>query len=118
MTWLADRIPRLHGSGIVYTLTIRDSENLTAWLQQRGIDARAYHAKRTDEERRELEDMLLGNQVKALVATVALGMGFDKPDLGFVIHFQRPGSVAHYYQQVGRAGRAIDNAYDTITAKA
>jgi ATP-dependent DNA helicase RecQ len=114
MAWLADWIPRLEGSGIVYTLTIRDSENLAAWLQQRGIDARAYHAKRTDEERRELEDMLLGNQVKALVATVALGMGFDKPDLGFVIHFQRPGSVVHYYQQVGRAGRAIDNAYGVL----
>jgi ATP-dependent DNA helicase RecQ len=118
MAWLADRIPRLWGSGIVYTLTVRDSESLTAWLQQRGIDARAYHAKRTDEERRELEDMLLSSQVKVLVATVALGMGFDKPDLGFVIHFQRPGSMVHYYQQVGRADRAIDNPYDTITAKA
>lgn len=114
MARLADRIPRLDGSGIIYTLTVLDSENLMAWLQQRGINARAYHAKRTDEERRELEGMLLGNQVKALVATVALGMGFDKPDLGFVIHFQRPGSVVHYYQQVGRAGRAIDSAYGVL----
>ena len=50
------------------------------------------------------------NQVKALVATVALGMGFDKPDLGFVVHFQRPGSAVAYYQQIGRAGRALDDA--------
>jgi ATP-dependent DNA helicase RecQ len=118
MAWLAERIPDLEGSGIVYTLTIRDSENVAAWLQQRGVGARAYHAKRTNEERRELEDMLLGNRVKALVATVALGMGFDKADLGFAIHFQRPGSVVHYYQQVGRAGRAIDNAYGVLLSGA
>jgi ATP-dependent DNA helicase RecQ len=110
MAWLVDRVPRFTGSGIIYTLTVRDAGNLAAWRQQRGINARAYHAGLTNEERLELEDMLLANQVKALVATVALGMGFDKPDLGFVVHFQRPGSVVHYYQQVGRAGRAIDQA--------
>lgn len=112
LAWMADRVPRLPGSGIVYTLTKRDSENVAAWLNQRGIDARAYHSD--VENRPELEDMLLRNDVKALVATVALGMGFDKPDLGFVIHFQRPGSVVHYYQQVGRAGRAIDCAYGVL----
>jgi len=99
-------------------LTVRDSENVTAWLQQHGINARAYSARRTDEERQELEDMLLRNQVKVLVATVALGMGFDKPDLSFVIHFQRPGSVVHYYQQVGRAGRSINNAYGVLLSGA
>ena len=118
MAWLADRVPRFEGSGIVYTLTIRDADNLAAWLQQRGIDARAYHAGLTNEERMELEDMLLANQVKALVATVALGMGFDKPDLGFVVHFQRPGSVVYYYQQVGRAGRAIDRAHGVLMSGA
>ena len=66
------------------------------------------------EQREALENRLLNNEVKALVATVALGMGFDKPDLGFVIHFQRPTSVVHYYQQVGRAGRAVDNAYGVL----
>ena len=76
MAWLADRIPSLEGSGIVYTLTVRDADDLSAWLRQRGIDARAYHAGREDGERRQLEDMLLRNEVKALVATVALGMGF------------------------------------------
>jgi ATP-dependent DNA helicase RecQ len=101
MAWLADRVPGLGGSGIIYTLTIRDAENLAAWLQQCGINARCYHAKLTNEERLELENSLLADQVKVLVATVALGMGFDKPNLGFVIHFQRPASVVHYYQ-IGR----------------
>jgi ATP-dependent DNA helicase RecQ len=118
MAWLAERVPKFKGSGIIYTLTVRDADNLAAWLQQRGIDARAYHAGLGYVERMQLEDMLLANQVKALVATVALGMGFDKPDLGFVIHFQRPGSVVHYYQQVGRAGRAIDEAYGVLISGA
>jgi ATP-dependent DNA helicase RecQ len=118
MAWLADHIPRFTGSGIIYTLTVRDADNLAAWLQQRGINARAYHAGLESEERRQLEDMLLANQVKALVATFALGMGFDKPDLGFVVHFQRPGSVVHYYQQVGRAGRAINKAYGVLMSGA
>ena len=114
LAWLAERVPELPGSGIVYTLTVHDAEHVANWLQQRGINARAYHADRDNEERQQLEDMLLRNEVKALVATVALGMGFDKPDLGFVIHFQRPASVVHYYQQVGRAGRAIDKAHGIL----
>lgn len=118
LAWLADRVPRFAGSGIIYTLTVRDADNVAAWLQRCGINARAYHAGLTNEERLELEDMLLANQVKALVATVALGMGFDKPDLGFVVHFQRPGSVVHYYQQVGRAGRAIDQAHGVLMSGA
>jgi ATP-dependent DNA helicase RecQ len=118
MAWLADRIPKFEGSGIVYTLTVRDADNVTAWLQQCGINARAYHAGLENEERLQLENMLLGNQVKTLVATVALGMGFDKPDLGFVVHFQRPGSVVHYYQQVGRAGRAIEEAHGVLMSGA
>lgn len=112
MAWLAENMPRMPGSGVVYTLTIRDAERVADWLQHNNIDARAYHSKVTNRE--ELEAMLLGNRIKALVATVALGMGFDKPDLGFVIHFQRPGSVVHYYQQVGRAGRAINAAYGIL----
>jgi len=118
LAWLADRVPRFAGSGIIYTLTVRDADNVAAWLQRCGINARAYHAGLTNEERLELEDMLLANQVKALVSTVALGMGFDKPDLGFVVHFQRPGSVVHYYQQVGRAGRAIDQAHGVLMSGA
>lgn len=120
MAWLAKIIPQLPGSGIIYTLTQRDAERLTDWLQLKDIRARAYHAglSSNPEEgaitREELEQQLHNNEVKVLVATVALGMGFDKPDLGFVIHFQRPASVVHYYQQVGRAGRAVDEAFGIL----
>src|SRR5205085_11497770 len=96
---------------------VRDALIVSEWLQSRGINARAYHSG-IKEERADLEDLLLQNKVKALVATVALGMGFDKPDLGFVIHYQRPASVIHYYQQAGRAGRAMDNAYGILLSGA
>jgi ATP-dependent DNA helicase RecQ len=119
MAWLAQTVPALTGSGIIYTLTQRDAERVAEWLRLNNIRAEAYHADIDDEEdgpsrREELEQKLLKNEVKVLVATVALGMGFDKPDLGFVIHFQRPGSVVHYYQQVGRAGRAVDQAFGIL----
>lgn len=119
MAWIAQTIPALSGSGIIYTLTQRDAERVTEWLLINNIDARAYHAgisNRGDGSsiKEDLEQQLLNNEIKALVATVALGMGFDKPDLGFVIHFQRPASVVHYYQQVGRAGRAVDEAYGIL----
>lgn len=118
MAWLVKNIPSLPGSGIVYTLTQRDAERVTEWLKLNGVNAEAYHASISSREdsfsREELEQKLLNNEIKALVATVALGMGFDKPDLGFVIHFQRPSSVVHYYQQVGRAGRAVDEAYGIL----
>ncbi len=114
MAWIADKIPQLEGSGVIYTLTKRDADNLSAWLQSRGINAAAYHSGMDKEAREQLEGQLIRNEVKALVATVALGMGFDKPDLGFVIHFQRPASVVHYYQQVGRAGRALEDAYGIL----
>jgi len=116
MAWIAHHVPHLAGSGIIYTLTVRDAENVAAWLQSRGINAKAYHGSTANRE--ELEDQLLRNEVKALVATVALGMGFDKPDIGFVIHFQRPASVVHYYQQVGRAGRAVQQAYGVLLSGA
>ena len=114
MAWLGSILSRLPGSGIVYTLTVRDSERLAEWLKSQGIDAEPYHGAMETEQREALENRLLNNEVKALVATIALGMGFDKPDLGFVIHFQRPASVVHYYQQVGRAGRAVDDAYGVL----
>lgn len=119
MAWLAEMVPTLPGSGIIYTLTQRDADRLTKWLRINGIEAEAYHAGIPNNAdgastREELEQKLLNNDIKVLVATVALGMGFDKPDLGFVIHFQRPASVVHYYQQVGRAGRAVDKAYGIL----
>ena len=113
MAWLAETIPKLEGSGIVYALTIRDAERVAEWLSERGIAASAYHGNLGD-ERSDLERKLLTNEVKCLVATTALGMGFDKPDLSFVVHFQTPGSVVAYYQQVGRAGRAINSAYGVL----
>jgi ATP-dependent DNA helicase RecQ len=114
MAWIADHISSLPGSGIIYTLTVKDANTLAIWLQSRGIRAAPYHADLESDEREKLEEQLLGNHVKALVATVALGMGFDKPDIGFVVHFQRPPSVIHYYQQVGRAGRAIPEAHGIL----
>jgi ATP-dependent DNA helicase RecQ len=114
MAWLARWLPQLPGSGIIYALTIADAQNIAEWLRSRGIEAYAYWGGLDPEEREGLERRLLANQVKALVATTALGMGFDKPDLDFVIHYQRPGSAIHYYQQVGRAGRALDRAYGVL----
>lgn len=114
MAWLAEQLTKISGSGIIYTLTVRDAERIANWLKIQGIDAKPYHSKLDNEEREALEDQLIDNEIKALVATTALGMGFDKPDLGFVIHYQRPGSVVHYYQQVGRAGRAVEQAYGIL----
>jgi ATP-dependent DNA helicase RecQ len=113
MAWLAEHLPLISGNGIIYTLTVRDAERVANWLRIQGIDAKAYHGQ-LKEEREALENQLLNNEIKALVATTALGMGFDKPDLGFVIHYQRPSSVVHYYQQVGRAGRAVEQAYGIL----
>jgi ATP-dependent DNA helicase RecQ len=123
LAWLADHLGDLPGSGIVYTLTVRDAQRIADWLAGRGIAARAYYSGAVDRpggdtnaDRERLEQELLANRLKCLVATTALGMGFDKPDLGFVIHFQTPGSVVHYYQQVGRAGRAIPEAFGILMA--
>ena len=107
----------LPGTGIIYTLTKRDAEQLATWLSHQGVTAQAYFSGVTDDGfadsdayRQHLEDQLLHNHIKVLVATTALGMGYDKPDLGFVVHYQAPGSIVAYYQQVGRAGRAINHA--------
>ncbi len=110
LAWLATYLPQMPGSGIVYTLTKRDAELVADWLSGRGIAAEAYSGEIESERRIEVEERLLRNDLKAVVATSALGMGYDKPDLGFVVHYQAPGSVISYYQQVGRAGRAVDRA--------
>jgi len=110
LAWLATWLPQLPGSGIVYTLTKRDSELVAEWLTERGLPAEAYSGEVETERRVAVEDRLLRNEVKAVVATSALGMGYDKPDLGFVVHYQAPGSVVAYYQQVGRAGRGVERA--------
>ena len=114
LAWLARVIPTLPGAGIVYCLTVSDTERVASWLRANGIDAVAYSGKSEAEDRLEREAALLASQVKAVVATSALGMGFDKPDLTFVIHYQSPGSPILYYQQVGRAGRAVDRAVGVL----
>jgi ATP-dependent DNA helicase RecQ len=110
LAWLATHLNELPGSGIVYTLTKRDAEQVADWLTAHGITAEAYTGEIETERRIAVEDRLLANDLKCVVATSALGMGYDKPDLGFVVHYQAPGSVIAYYQQVGRAGRAIECA--------
>ena len=110
LAWLADHLPDLPGSGIVYTLTVAAAEEVTAFLRQRGFPVASYSGRTEDVDRRSAEADLLANRVKALVATSALGMGFDKPDLGFVVHLGSPQSPIAYYQQVGRAGRGIKRA--------
>jgi ATP-dependent DNA helicase RecQ len=121
LAWLSERIPALSGSGIVYVLTQRDAELVAEWLRAEGVNAQAYHSKVTHPDfedvasyREHLETLLLNDGVKALVATTALGMGYDKKNLGFAIHFQAPGSIIAYYQQVGRAGRALDRAFGVL----
>ena len=113
LAWLADQLLSLAGHGIIYTLTKRDANQVASWLQENGINAQAYTGD-SAEQRECLEQALLHNQVKALVSTTALGMGYDKPDLNFVIHYQTPNSVVAYYQQVGRAGRALESAYGVL----
>src|SRR4051812_23897947 len=110
LAWLATHLPELPGSGIVYTLTKRDADTVADWLNGHGVPAEAYSGEVDTQRRVDVEERLLRNELKAVVATSALGMGYDKPDLGFVVHYQAPGSVIAYYQQVGRAGRAIDRA--------
>jgi ATP-dependent DNA helicase RecQ len=110
LAWLAEHLPELDGSGIVYTLTKRDADQVAVFLNARGISALAYSGDQDTADRVAAEDRLLANQVKAICATSALGMGYDKSDLTFVVHYQAPGSVVAYYQQVGRAGRGVDHA--------
>jgi ATP-dependent DNA helicase RecQ len=107
---LASRLTELPGAGIVYTLTVQAAEDVAEFLRERGFAVSAYTGKSDPEHRLAAEEDLLANRVKALVATSALGMGFDKPDLGFVVHLGAPASPVAYYQQIGRAGRALDRA--------
>jgi ATP-dependent DNA helicase RecQ len=110
LAWLAEHLPELEGSGIVYTLTKRDADQVAAFLNARGVSALAYSGDQDTADRVAAEDRLLANDVKAICATSALGMGYDKSDLTFVVHYQAPGSVVAYYQQVGRAGRGVEHA--------
>ncbi|QIK61824.1 ATP-dependent DNA helicase RecQ [Leucobacter viscericola] len=110
LAWLLSHIAELNGSGIIYTLTVSAAEDTARLLRDAGHNVRAYTGRTDTDEREESERMLKDNELKALVATSALGMGFDKPDLGFVVHLGAPSSPVAYYQQVGRAGRGTDRA--------
>jgi ATP-dependent DNA helicase RecQ len=110
LAWLTARLGDLPGSGIVYTLTVAAAEETASLLRDAGHEVRSYTGRLDDADRKDAEEALRSNRVKALVATSALGMGFDKPDLGFVVHLGAPSSPVSYYQQVGRAGRAVEHA--------
>ena len=123
LAWLSGHINEFPGTGIIYTLTKRDADQVSEWLNQNDIAAKPYYSDVTGEGfgdssqyREHLEELLSNNKIKALVATTALGMGYDKPDLEFVVHYQAPGSIVAYYQQVGRAGRAIAYAVGVLMA--
>ena len=113
LAWLSHQLTTLAGHGIIYTLTVRDANQVANWLNSQGFDVEAYTGE-SGSCRPELEQALSENRIKVLVATTALGMGYDKPDLSFVIHYQMPSSVVAYYQQVGRAGRALNAAYGIL----
>ncbi|WP_437072592.1 RecQ family ATP-dependent DNA helicase [Streptomyces sp. enrichment culture] len=110
LAWLAEHLDELPGSGIIYALTVAAAEEATAFLRQRGFQVASYTGRTENADRLQAESDLQQNRVKALVATSALGMGFDKPDLGFVVHLGSPSSPIAYYQQVGRAGRGVEHA--------
>lgn len=108
--WVAEAVAGMRGSGIIYTLTIAETERLAGFLAAQGHTVAAYSGALEAGEREDVEDRLRRNELKAVVATSALGMGYDKPDLAFCIHVGSPSSPVAYYQQVGRAGRALDEA--------
>ena len=113
--WLLENIPKLPGSGIIYCLTQRDCDYLSDFLNKNGISAAAYYSRSGGEEAEKLNteaiEKFSRNEIKAIVATIKLGMGYDKGDIAFVIHYQIPENIVSYYQQIGRAGRNIDDAY-------
>ncbi|MBW6411013.1 RecQ family ATP-dependent DNA helicase [Clostridium sp. YB-6] len=117
MAWLIENLNKIDGSGIIYCSTTRDCNKISEFLKSNGINALPYHSNLSKDNhenkklREEREKLLINNEVKILVSTVALGMGFDKGDLSFVMHFQMPGNIIRYYQEIGRAGRKLDNAY-------
>lgn len=113
LAWIAEHLKELPGTGIIYCLTVRDCRLVHKWLRENNISSRCYYAGIKDDEtesKAAIVQLFMENQIKVLVATVAFGMGVDKPDIGFVIHFQKPGNLIAYYQQIGRAGRGIQKA--------
>jgi ATP-dependent DNA helicase RecQ len=108
--WIADALTTLPGSGIIYALTVAEAQRVSGFLRECGFDIPAYTGQMETADRLKIEDQLRSNELKAVVATSALGMGYDKPDLGFCLHLGSPGTPVAYYQQIGRAGRALSHA--------
>lgn len=111
LAWLTGNIDKIPGTGIIYCLTVSDCKLVEKWLKKNDYTCESYYAAVDKEKKTEIIEKFMTNQIKVLVATVAFGMGFDKKDISFVIHFQKPANIVAYYQQIGRAGRAIDRAY-------
>lgn len=110
--WILENISKLKGSGIIYCLTQRDCDYLADFLNKNGISAMPYYSSEArNEENKLAEEKFQRNEIKAIVATIKLGMGYDKGDISFVIHYQMPSNIVSYYQQIGRAGRNIERAY-------
>lgn len=109
-SWIVKNVKKFQGSGIIYATTIKECERLAMWLRHNAIDASAYHSGLPEANKVELENKLINNEMKVLVSTIALGMGYDKEDISFVIHYYTPKSVVEHYQQIGRAGRGIGQA--------
>lgn len=110
MAWIEDNIKNLEGTGIIYCLTKADCKLVEKWLIELGITCKRYDGDLGGEERAEIAGLFMANEIKVLVATTAFGMGVDKSDISFVIHFQKPANIVSYYQQIGRAGRGISSA--------
>ncbi|MDQ0205232.1 RecQ family ATP-dependent DNA helicase [Alkalicoccobacillus murimartini] len=108
--WIVKNLKNMNGSGIIYATTIKECERLAIWLRYNGFDAHAYHGNLKEEVKIDLENQLINNNLKVLVSTIALGMGFDKEDIEFVFHYYSPKSIVEHYQQIGRAGRNIEQA--------
>lgn len=114
LAWLKENVNKLPGTGIVYCLTIKDCEMVAKWLQLNGISCEAFYGQLDSDKKANIVERFMKNEIKVLSATVAFGMGFDKPDIGFVVHFQKPKDIVSYYQQIGRAGRAENQQADII----
>jgi ATP-dependent DNA helicase RecQ len=116
LVWIDKNLETFTGTGIIYCLTQRDVDTVAGYLERRGHQVARYRSGNDiDQDEKDLSlEKLLRNEIKAVVASTALGMGYDKPDVGFVIHFQSTDSLVGYYQQVGRAGRALETSFGVM----